>query len=363
MSRVSSTVIDPQTIRPSGLDLTRLDPDAVRSIQRLDARGFEAYLVGGCVRDLLLDREPKDFDIATEARPQQVKRAFPRNCRIIGRRFKLAHLHFHSNQKILEVATFRSTPNTGEEPETDEAEDEREDTGALAAGVPRREGDEGDLPEGDLPEGDLREGHVPDADVPEDGDEGDDDLLILRDNEFGTVEEDALRRDFTVNALFLNPLTDEILDYVGGMKDVEDHVIRTIGDPVTRFKEDPVRILRAAKFAGRMGFHLDGPTEQDLLDTEADDAAAHHEQLDFVVAHHAGADQAVVAEAVGDAHGVELALGRVTRLAGQHRPQLFLGEPDAGGVELVGALHQLDQSIEQGRIGDAADLDLHVETR
>ncbi|MCA8957627.1 MAG: poly(A) polymerase, partial [Planctomycetes bacterium] len=88
------TAIQPKKISPSGLDCTQLDPDAVRSIQRLDARGYPAYLVGGCVRDLLLDREPKDFDIATEARPQQVKRAFPRNCRIIGRRFKLAHLHF-----------------------------------------------------------------------------------------------------------------------------------------------------------------------------------------------------------------------------------------------------------------------------
>jgi poly(A) polymerase len=156
------------------------------------------------VRDLLLRKPPKDFDIATSARPQQVKRVFPRNCRIIGRRFKLAHLHFNQNQKILEVATFRTTPVGEEESE---------------------------------------------------------DLLIKRDNVFGTAEEDARRRDFTVNALFFDPHDDRILDYVGGLEDLQHHRLRTIGDPVTRFREDPVRILRAAKFAGRMHFMI----EQDTL--------------------------------------------------------------------------------------------------
>lgn len=175
-------------------------------MRRLQSRDFEAYLVGGCVRDLLLGQSPKDYDIATEARPQQVKRVFPRNCRIIGRRFKLAHLHFHQNQKILEAATFRRTPE-----ESSDGEDE-------------------------------------------------DDLLITRDNEFGTAEEDALRRDFTVNALFLDPSEDCILDYTSGLDDVEDRIIRTIGDPEVRFREDPVRILRAAKFAGRLGFRIDRKT-------------------------------------------------------------------------------------------------------
>ena len=174
-------------------------------------------MVGGCVRDLLLDLNPKDFDIATEARPQQVKRAFPRNCRIIGRRFKLAHLHFDSNQKILEVATFRRTPPTPSE--SDEEEEEVDDA----------------------------------------------DLLIVRDNEFGTVEEDALRRDFTINALFFDPLRDRIIDYVGGLNDVEARVLRTIGDPETRFREDPIRILRAARFAGRLAFSLDGPTSAAMV--------------------------------------------------------------------------------------------------
>ena len=191
----------------------------MRAVTRLIDKGFEAYLVGGCVRDLLLDRTPKDYDIATEARPPQVKRTFPRNCRIIGRRFKLAHLHFHGNTKILECSTFRRTPQ-------------------------------------ERPEG-----------------EGDDaDLLITRDNEFGTAEEDALRRDFTVNALFLDPTRDLIVDHCKGLEDIEAKVIRTIGDPVVRFREDPVRILRAAKFAGRLGFTVEkhtlaamGETAEDLV--------------------------------------------------------------------------------------------------
>lgn len=175
-------------------------------MERLRAKGYEAYLVGGCVRDLLIGLKPKDFDIATAALPREVKRVFPRNCRVIGRRFKLAHLHFNGNTKILEAATFRRTPE-GLDDDSDE-----------------------------------------------------DDLLIVRDNVFGTAEEDAVRRDFTVNALFFDPLDDRIIDYVGGLADVRARLIRTIGDPEVRFREDPVRILRAAKFAGRLGFAIDKPT-------------------------------------------------------------------------------------------------------
>ena len=185
----------------------------MRATERLISRGFEAYLVGGCVRDLLLGRTPKDYDIATEARPPQVKRVFPRNCRIIGRRFKLAHLHFHGNSKILECSTFRQAPSPSENGE---------------------------------------------------------DILITRDNEFGTAEEDALRRDFTVNALFLDPTRDTILDYTDGLRDVHDRVIRTIGNPVVRFREDPVRILRAAKFAGRLGFTVDAETFDAMAETSGD---------------------------------------------------------------------------------------------
>jgi len=169
--------------------------------------------VGGCVRDLLLGRAPKDYDIATAARPQQVKRIFPRNCRIIGRRFKLAHLHFHGNTKILECSTFRRPP---------------------------QQADEGE------------------------------DVLITRDNEFGTSEEDALRRDFTVNALFLDPTRDTILDYCDGLRDLKAQLIRTIGEPRMRFREDPVRILRAAKFAGRLGFAIEAETFQAMCETSED---------------------------------------------------------------------------------------------
>ncbi|MEC9047329.1 MAG: polynucleotide adenylyltransferase PcnB [Planctomycetota bacterium] len=202
-------------LSPTGHDLSALDVDAVRAVTRLIDKGYEAYLVGGCVRDLLLDRTPKDYDIATEARPAQVKRTFSRNCRIIGRRFKLAHLHFHRNTKILECSTFRRNPQPGE------------------------------------------------------GD-SDEDLLITRDNEFGTAEEDALRRDFTVNALFLDPTEDQIVDHVNGLADIEARVIRTIGDPVVRFREDPVRILRAAKFAGRLGFDVEEKTLAAMAETSED---------------------------------------------------------------------------------------------
>jgi len=211
---IQETKIEPKTLRPTGLDHDLLDTDAVRAVQRLQSRDFEAYLVGGCVRDFLLGRSPKDYDIATAARPTQVKRTFPRNCRIIGRRFKLAHLHFNQNRKILEVATFRTSP------------------------------------------------------APDSGEGGD--LLITRDNEFGTAEEDAVRRDFTVNALFLDPVGDEIIDFVGGLEDVERRVLRTIGDPVVRFREDPVRIIRAAKFAGRLGFSIEESTYAGMTEVAPD---------------------------------------------------------------------------------------------
>ncbi len=198
---------EPFAVSPTGLDPSCLDEDAVRSVARLQSHGYEAYLVGGCVRDLLLGQRPKDFDIATSARPAGVKRTFPRNCRIIGRRFKLAHLHFQGNSKILEVSTFRRAP---EQPSAEDLEDA--------------------------------------------------DLLITRDNEFGTAEEDALRRDFTINALFYDPTRDELVDHVGGLRDLEARLVRTIGDPLVRFREDPVRILRAIKFTGRLGLRIEEET-------------------------------------------------------------------------------------------------------
>ena len=164
-----------------------IDDDALKVLYRLKNAGFLGYLVGGGVRDLLLARKPKDFDISTDAHPPQVKKLF-RNCFIIGRRFRLCHVRF--GRKVIEVSTFRR-----------QAEPEEGET------------------------------------------------LIRRDNTFGTPEEDAFRRDFTVNALFYDVATFSIIDYVGGLEDVQQKVIRTIGDPVVRFREDPVRMLRAVSLA------------------------------------------------------------------------------------------------------------------
>ena len=179
-----------------------LDPDAVKIGRRLARFDPRAYLVGGCVRDLLLDRRPKDFDVGTSATPRQIKRLF-RNCRIIGRRFRLAHIYFQ-NGKIIEVATFRAH----------------------------------------------------DVQEPSDVEPDKQDLLIRDDNIFGTPEEDALRRDFTINALFYDMGDETVLDHTDGLGDLRRKLIRTIGDPDIRFREDPVRILRAIKFAARLDFGI-----------------------------------------------------------------------------------------------------------
>jgi poly(A) polymerase len=183
-----------------------IDPDALRVLYRLKQAGFTAYLVGGGVRDLLLGRKPKDFDIGTSAHPYQVKRLF-RNCFIIGRRFRLAHVKF--GQKVIEVATFRRQVLPG-------------DTGEPSSGPS--------------------------------------DLLIHHDNTFGTPEEDAFRRDFTINALAYDIATFSIIDYVGGLEDLRAKVVRSIGNPDDRFREDPVRMLRAVAFATRLSFRVDQPS-------------------------------------------------------------------------------------------------------
>jgi poly(A) polymerase len=211
---------------PARFDDARLDPDAIRVVRKLVQAGFEAYLVGGAVRDLLVDRRAKDYDIATNARPEDVKRVFRHNCRIIGRRFRLAHVFFHYGGKTYEVATFRRNPIGVEETEGD-APDPRPSAGS--------------------------------------------DILIRSDNVFGNAHEDAERRDFTINALFYDHDRGEILDWVGGMDDITRHVVRTIGDPDVRFREDPVRILRAIKFAARLDFGID-PDVYDAI-------VAHREEL------------------------------------------------------------------------------------
>ena len=182
-----------------------IDPDALKVLYRLSHLGYEAYLVGGGVRDLLLGRAPKDFDVGTSAKPNEVKRAF-RNCFLIGRRFRLAHVRF--GQKVIETATFRANSQSV---------------------------------------GDIIE-HA--AEGP------------MEDNTFGTPETDANRRDFTVNGLFYDIKTFAVIDYVGGLKDLKKKVIRSIGDPMIRFREDPVRMMRAIKFSSRLGFVIEKGTEK-----------------------------------------------------------------------------------------------------
>lgn len=184
---------------------SQISENALKVLQRLKKANFEVYLVGGCVRDLLLGREPKDFDVATNASPEQVKQVF-RNSRIIGRRFRLAHVFF--GREIIEVATFRGS---------EQEESDRQVT------------------------------H-------EDG-------RLLRDNVFGTLEEDVWRRDFTVNALYYNIRDFSVIDYTGGMQDHANAILRLIGDPEVRYREDPVRMLRAIRFAVKLGFSLHPDTE------------------------------------------------------------------------------------------------------
>src|SRR5215207_6766903 len=202
---------EPTIVPRSGHRISRrdVDSDALKVLYRLNEHNYIAYLVGGSVRDLLLKRRPKDFDVGTDAHPYQIKKLF-RNCWIIGRRFRLAHVRF--GNKAIEVATFRRNilPGTENEPATTE---------------PPAAGDV----------------EAPPAD-----------LLIRHDNTFGTPEEDAFRRDFTINALFYDIATFSIIDYVGGLQDLRDGIIRSIGDPGQGFQEDPVRMFRAVAFAARL---------------------------------------------------------------------------------------------------------------
>lgn len=179
-----------------GIDPSLIDLDALYVLERLRHAGFTAYLVGGSVRDLLIRKKPKDFDISTSARPEQIKALFQRQCILIGRRFRLAHIRF--GHKIIEVSTFRTGEN----------------------------------------------------------DEG----LILQDNEWGTPEQDVLRRDFTINGLFYDSSNHSIIDFVGGWEDIQRHTLRIIGEPGIRFKQDPVRLLRLIKFQARYDFKIEPST-------------------------------------------------------------------------------------------------------
>ncbi len=218
-----------------------VDPDALKVLYRLHEHNYIAYLVGGSVRDLLLQRRPKDFDIGTSAHPHQVKKLF-RNCWIIGRRFRLAHVKY--GNKTIEVATFRQHVAATEfAPEADAGNSGGEsaliDTATDGGREPRRRAE---------------------------------DHLIERDNTYGTPEEDAFRRDFTVNALFYDIGTFSIIDYVGGLQDLSARLIRSIGDPDVRFLEDPVRMLRAVVLAARLQFTIDEPV-LDAISTHAHEIA------------------------------------------------------------------------------------------
>ncbi|MBX9923409.1 MAG: polynucleotide adenylyltransferase PcnB [Rhabdochlamydiaceae bacterium] len=186
------------------LDIRTIDKDALYVLDKLTASGYIAYLVGGGVRDLLLKKKPKDFDISTSAEPEEIKKLF-RNCILIGRRFRLAHIRF--GRKIIEVSTFRSGDNEN-------------------------------------------------------------DALILRDNVWGSQEEDVLRRDFTINGLFYDAAKQTVIDYVGGFPDLEKGHLRTIGQPFIRFKQDPVRMIRLLKFRARFGFEIDHDTRLALIESK-----------------------------------------------------------------------------------------------
>ena len=247
---VATPAATPRIIPRSEHSISRshISPNALRVLYRLRDAGFMAFLVGGCVRDLLLGLEPKDFDVATDALPEQVKRLF-RNCRLVGRRFRLAHVFF--GREIIEVATFRATsaPEQGDEP------------------LPAADPEDGEAPE--LDEAPLEDaGNAADAEPPPADDATvrmfDASGRILRDNVYGTIDEDVWRRDFTANALYYNIADFSIWDYVNGVRDIGARTLRLIGDPETRFREDPVRMLRAARFEAKLGFSLDPATAAPL---------------------------------------------------------------------------------------------------
>ena len=205
---VSEANEEPRIVPRSDHPLSRRDisANALKVLYRLHNAGYLAYMVGGSVRDLMLGRRPKDFDVGTDAKPNEIRRLFS-NSRIIGRRFRLVHVYFHDGE-IVEVSTFRRDPDPDEQ-----------------------RGEPGEL-------------------------------LITSDNAYGTPEQDAFRRDFTINALFYNIGDFSVVDYVGGIEDLHRKLVHVIGDPDKRFREDPVRMLRACEFAGRLGFGIETKTQE-----------------------------------------------------------------------------------------------------
>ncbi|PSW18545.1 polynucleotide adenylyltransferase [Photobacterium sanctipauli] len=199
-----------------GISRKDISENALKVLYRLNKAGYDAYLVGGGVRDLLLDKQPKDFDIATNATPEEIKQLF-RNCRLIGRRFRLAHILF--GRDVIEVATFR-----GHHADAKPALKDKKQVSAQS-----------------------QEG------------------MLLRDNVYGTIEEDAERRDFTINALYYSIKDFSVTDYVNGVEDLDNRIIRLIGDPETRYREDPVRMLRAVRFAAKLDMDIEEKTAEPIV--------------------------------------------------------------------------------------------------
>ncbi len=261
-----------------------IHPDALKVLYRLSNAGFLAHLVGGSVRDLMLGRAPKDFDIATNARPNEVRRLF-RNSRIIGRRFRLVHILFRDH--VVEVSTFRREPEPTEQKSAP------------------------------------------------------DELLITSDNSFGSPEEDAWRRDFTVNALYYDIADFSVIDWVAGVEDLERKVIRTIGDPWVRFREDPVRMMRACEMAGRLDFVIDAATQTAIheLRGEIDKASPARLSEEIVALLRCGRS--------GAALQWMLDLGLLESLLPEAHAMVRASERGLG--DFGGLLPALDRQIEEGR--------------
>ena len=263
---------------------SRISPEALRVLYRLKDAGYQAFLVGGCVRDLIIGEAPKDFDVVTDALPEELKRLF-RNCRLVGRRFRLAHIMF--GREVIEVATFRasSAPVEDDEPAPEDPDDG--ETGIDHENpLDALQVDDSDFEEPvDLVDEPGSGAHAEAAftgsqeatrTAPRDSgslervvnDEG----RIVRDNVYGTIDDDVWRRDFTANALYYNIADFSVWDYVGGFEDTVARRLRLIGDPETRYREDPVRMLRAARFEAKLHFTLDAPTAA-AIETLADTLA------------------------------------------------------------------------------------------
>jgi len=289
------------------IDVDLIDPDAVKVLKRLTRAGHTAFLVGGSVRDLLLGRQPKDFDVATSARPNQVRDLF-RNCRVIGRRFRLAHVMF-AGGKIIEVATFRQNPRAAEIGEVD-LDDDVVDAPDVAKPITASVGD-------------------------------DTDLLIRHDNVFGEPREDAIRRDFTVNGLFYDIEREEVIDYVDGMIDLQGRVLRTIGRPDVRFREDPIRILRAIKFSARLDLGIDPEVYDAMLDHREELARAARPRL---------LEEVLRLLRGGAAHRSIYLMWDVGALS-VVLPELssYLDDAAAGSEALWGRLRGIDAVVSEGR--------------